>query len=118
MATTQTISITTVSPAPVGIIAAHALARLEWDAALANFFVAKARRVAADAQRLADNDMDPIVDAEDRAFDLMMKAPAPDLAAVTRKLELAMEREEDCDMHEIGSVVLPVLSDLRRLVSN
>jgi hypothetical protein len=79
-----------------------------WEAALADY---EAKRAASDAMPLGTEGEDDALDAWCEAMDhLIVKIPAPNVAAVATKVELAMSRS---DFHECYQEA--ILADLRRL---
>lgn len=83
----------------------------EWDRALADY---QAKRAASDTMPLGTPNEDDAVDAYCEAMDyLINEVPAPDIAAVRVKLELAFARCADFGFSEDYQEA--ILADLRRL---
>lgn len=79
-----------------------------WEAALIDY---QTKRAASDAMPLGTDGEDDAVDAWCEAMDhLILKIPAPNVAAVATKVELAMSRS---DFYE--GFQKAILADLRRL---
>ena len=82
-----------------------------WDSAVADY---RAKRAASDAMPLGTEGEDEAVDAYCTPMDhLINDLPAPDVAAVVTKLELAFERCEEYSFSD--DYQRAILSDLRRL---